>query len=34
MTVLYHKGKALHPKVLKSVLKDAELSVDEYLKFL
>ena len=34
VTVPYHKGKALHHKVLKSVLKDAELSVDEFLKFL
>ncbi len=34
VTVPYHKGKALHPKVLKSVLKDAELSVDEFLKLL
>jgi len=26
VTVPYHKGKVLHPKVLASILKDADLS--------
>ena len=34
VTIPYHKGKVLHPKVLKSILKDAELSLDEFLKLL
>jgi len=34
VTVPYHKGEVLHPKVLKSIIKDAELSPDEFLKFL
>ena len=29
ITVPYHKGKILHPKVLASVLKDAELSRED-----
>ena len=29
VTVPVHAGKILHPKVLKSILKDARLSVDE-----
>ena len=28
-TVPYHAGKILHPKVLKSILKDAEITIDE-----
>jgi len=34
VTVPSHKGKVLHPKVLKSILKDAELSSDEFRGFL
>jgi len=34
VTVPYHRGKILHPKVLNSVLRDAELSLDEFLKLL
>ncbi|MDY6918407.1 MAG: type II toxin-antitoxin system HicA family toxin [Chloroflexota bacterium] len=34
VTVPYHKGKDLHPKVLRSILKDAEVSLDEILRFL
>jgi len=26
----YHKGKILHPKVLASILKDADLSREEF----
>ncbi len=33
-TVPYHKGKILHPKVLASVLKDAQLTKEEFLKLL
>ena len=29
VTVPYHAGKVLHPKVLKSILRDAELTVKE-----
>ncbi len=28
-TVPYHSKKILHPKVLKSILRDAEMTVDE-----
>jgi len=28
-TIPYHSGKVLHPKVLKSILRDAELTVEE-----
>jgi len=30
ITVPYHKGKILHPKVLASILKDANLSREEF----
>ena len=29
-TVPYHKGKILHPKVLASILKDANLSREDF----
>ncbi len=29
VTVPYHSGKILHPKLLKSILKDAGISVEE-----
>ncbi len=29
VTVPFHAGKTLHPKVLKSILRDAEISTDE-----
>jgi predicted RNA binding protein YcfA (HicA-like mRNA interferase family) len=29
VTVPYHSGRILHPKVLKSILQDAELTVKE-----
>jgi predicted RNA binding protein YcfA (HicA-like mRNA interferase family) len=34
VTVPYHAGRVLHPKVLKSILRDAELSIDEFVKLL
>lgn len=33
-TVPYHKGRILHPKVLNSILKDAQLSKDDFLSLL
>ena len=33
-TVPYHKGRVLHPKVLHSILKDAQLSKEEFSKLL
>jgi len=34
ITVPSHKGKVLHPKVLKSILKDTDVSLEEFLKLL
>ena len=34
VTVPYHSGKTLHPKVLKSILKDAGLTVEDLKKLL
>jgi predicted RNA binding protein YcfA (HicA-like mRNA interferase family) len=34
VTVPSHKGKVLHPKVLKSILKDADVSLNEFFKLL
>jgi predicted RNA binding protein YcfA (HicA-like mRNA interferase family) len=34
VTVPFHAGKILHPKVLKSILIDAELSVEEFVELL
>ena len=33
-TVPFHSGKILHPKVLKSIMKDADISKDELKKLL
>jgi predicted RNA binding protein YcfA (HicA-like mRNA interferase family) len=30
VTVPFHSGKTLHPKVLKNILKDADLTLDEF----
>lgn len=30
VTVPYHAGKILHPKVLRSILKDADLTVEAF----
>jgi predicted RNA binding protein YcfA (HicA-like mRNA interferase family) len=30
VTVPFHGGKILHPKVLKSILRDADLTADEF----
>ena len=29
VTVAFHTGKTLHPKVLKSILRDADLSIEK-----
>jgi len=30
MTIPYHSGQILHPKVLTSILRDADLTVEEF----
>ena len=32
VTVPYHAGKILHPKVLKSILRDADLTMEQFEK--
>ena len=34
VTIPYHSGKILHPKLLKSILYDAEIEPDELKRFL
>lgn len=34
ITIAYHSGKVMHPKVVKSILVDAGLSVDEFKKMM
>ena len=34
VTVPYHKGRVLHPKVLSSILKDAQLSKGDFIRIL
>ncbi|PIQ79874.1 MAG: type II toxin-antitoxin system HicA family toxin [Parcubacteria group bacterium CG_4_9_14_0_2_um_filter_41_8] len=34
VTVPYHAGRILHPKVLKSILKDAEISIEQLIESL
>lgn len=34
VTVPYHKGRVLHPKVLSSILQDAQLSKEDFIKIL
>lgn len=34
VTIPYHSGKILHPKVLKSILKDANIDFNELKKLL
>ncbi|OQB26814.1 MAG: YcfA-like protein [Euryarchaeota archaeon ADurb.Bin190] len=33
-TVPYHSSKELHPKILKSILRDADLTVEEFLELM
>ncbi len=30
VTVPYHSGKILHPKTLKSILRDADVTIEEF----
>ncbi len=30
VTVPYHSGKVLHPKVLRSILEDADMTIEEF----
>lgn len=34
ITVPYHSGKVLHPKILKSILKDADIGLKELNKLI
>jgi predicted RNA binding protein YcfA (HicA-like mRNA interferase family) len=34
VTVPYHSGKILHPRVLKSILSDTDLTVEEFKELL
>lgn len=34
VTVPFHSGKILHPKVLKNILNDAGLSIEEFMQLL
>lgn len=34
ITVPFHSGKQLHPKILKSILRDADMSVEEFLQLM
>jgi len=34
ITVPFHSGKQLHPKILKSILRDADISIEEFLRFI
>ncbi|MGV8175658.1 MAG: type II toxin-antitoxin system HicA family toxin [Methanothrix sp.] len=34
VTVPYHSGKELHPKILKSILRDADLTAEEFLELM
>jgi predicted RNA binding protein YcfA (HicA-like mRNA interferase family) len=34
VTIAYHSGKILHPKIVKSILVDVGISVDEFKKMM
>jgi len=34
ITIPYHKGKILHPKIIQSVIRDTGLSLEEFTKLL
>jgi len=34
VTVPYHSGKELHPKILKNILRDADLTAEELLELM
>ena len=33
-TIPFHSGKELHPKILKSILRDTDLTVEEFLEMM
>ncbi len=33
-TVPFHSGKELHPRIFKSILRDTDMSVEEFLVFM
>ena len=33
-TIPFHSGKVLHPKILKSILRDTDLTVEEFLEMM
>ncbi len=34
VTVPYHSGKILHPKTLKSILRDADITIEKFKKLM
>ena len=34
VTVPYHSGKTFHPKILKNILHDADLTIEEFKRLL
>lgn len=34
VTVPYHSGKELHPKILKNILRDADITPEEFLELM
>ena len=34
VTIPYHSGEVLHPKVLKSILRDADLTIEKFKELL
>ncbi|MDI6799489.1 MAG: type II toxin-antitoxin system HicA family toxin [Actinomycetota bacterium] len=34
VTIPFHGAKVLHPKILKSILKDAEINLDDFFELL
>jgi predicted RNA binding protein YcfA (HicA-like mRNA interferase family) len=34
VTVPFHTGKVLHPKVLLNILKDSDLTIEEFIRLL
>jgi predicted RNA binding protein YcfA (HicA-like mRNA interferase family) len=33
-TIPFHSGKELHPKILKSILRDADLTVEDFIELM
>lgn len=34
ITIPYHSGKELHPKIIKNILKEADLTIEEFLEMM